>query len=471
MAEALWIIDEICQATGGRSALDPAATVTGISIDTRTLQPGEAYIAIRGVAKDGHEFVPAAFEAGASCAIVAEDYEAADEAKLIRVKDPFEALQQLGRAARDRATETRIIAVTGSAGKTGTKEALRIALSPSGTVHASAKSYNNHWGVPLSLANMPKDVSFGIFEAGMNHAGELTPLSQMIRPHIAIVTTIAAVHLGQFPNLAAIADAKAEIFAGIEKDGTAILNRDNEFYGRLAEAAKTEGAKVVGFGEAEEADMRLVQADLDATGSQVTASYRGQTLRYRLGAPGLHLVQNSLAVLAAVDAAGADLVKAADVLSHVHAQAGRGAWHVFEGKTGKVAIIDEAYNANPASMRAALAILGLTPRSDYPRRIAVLGDMLELGEAAESFHTGLAPDIDAAGVDVVFACGPLMGALYRDLPPAKQGAYAAASGELALRVVQALQPGDVVMVKGSFGSKLGPLVEALQNHLKGGALD
>nr|WP_069094320.1 UDP-N-acetylmuramoylalanyl-D-glutamyl-2,6-diaminopimelate--D-alanyl-D-alanine ligase [Methyloligella halotolerans] len=470
MAEPLWTVGEIAKAIRGEASQDGEAPVAGVSIDTRTLQPGECFVAIRGIALDGHEFVPAAFEAGAACAIVDRDYESSDP-RLIRVADAFEALQDLGRAARDRTTRTRIIAVTGSAGKTGTKEALRLALAPSGKVHASAKSYNNHWGVPLTLANMPKDAAFGVFEAGMNHAGELTPLSRMIRPHIAIVTTVAPVHIGHFNSLAEIADAKAEIFEGLELGGAAILNKDNEFFDRLATAAKARNATIVSFGEAENSDFRLLHVSLTPEGSAVEADLRGKTHSYRLGAPGRHLVQNSLAVLAAAEAAGADIEAGAAALLQWRAQAGRGEWQVFEGAKGKVAVVDDAYNANPASMRAALETLGLVPREAYGRRIAVLGDMLELGESAEAFHRDLAKFIDEAGIDIVFASGELISALYDVLPEGKKGGYASEPGELVPRVLDAIRPGDIVMVKGSYGARLAPLVTELKRHLEDGALN
>ena len=254
-----------------------------------------------------------------------------------------------------------VIAVTGSAGKTGTKEALRLALEPSGSVHASAKSFNNHWGVPLSLANMPRDVRFGVFEIGMNHAGEIDVLTKLVRPHIAIVTTVAPVHLGFFRSVEAIADAKAEIFHGLEPGGTAIINRDIPYYQRLKDHALGRGATIVGFGEAPDAEAHLRDIVLGPDGSNVSADILGETIGYRLGAPGRHVVQNSLALLAAAKLAGADLPLAARALAGLHAQAGRGARTLIEAQAGRMAIIDESYNANPASMRAALATLGLSP--------------------------------------------------------------------------------------------------------------
>jgi UDP-N-acetylmuramoyl-tripeptide--D-alanyl-D-alanine ligase len=464
LAEPLWTLGEMVNATGGTCLGAAAAPVTGLSIDTRSLGKNEGFVAIRGPNRDGHAFVAAALDQGAACAIVDGTFPPGDEERLVRVGDTLEALNALGRAGRARARDTVVIAVTGSVGKTGTKEALRLALAPSGSVHASVKSFNNHWGVPLSLANMAKDMRFGVFEAGMNHAGEIDALTRLIRPHIAIVTTVAPVHLGFFRSIEEIADAKAEIFHGLVPGGAAIINRDSPHYERLKGHALKHGAKIVGFGEAEGAEARLLDAVLQPDGSNVKADILGTTITYRLGAPGRHLVQNSLAVLAAVKLAGADLDPAARALSGLQAQAGRGARTLIAGKDGRVAIIDESYNANPASMRAALATLGLTPRAEFGRRVAVLGDMLELGPEGQRLHVGLAEFIDGAGVDVVFACGELMGSLYRALPASRQGAYAKTAEELAPRLVGAVGPGDVIMIKGSLGSRMGPLVEALKRR-------
>jgi UDP-N-acetylmuramoyl-tripeptide--D-alanyl-D-alanine ligase len=464
LAEALWTLGEIVEATGGTCLGATGAPVTGLSIDSRSLVNGEGFIAIRGPNRDGHAFVAAALEQGAACAIVDRSFPPGDEERLVRVGDTLEALRALGRAGRARSRDTVVIAVTGSVGKTGTKEALRLALAPSGSVHASVKSFNNHWGVPLSLANMPKDTRFGVFEAGMNHAGEIDALTRLIRPHIAIVTTVAPVHLGFFRSVEEIADAKAEIFRGLERRGRAIINRDSPYYKRLKDHALKAGAQVVSFGEAENTDARLLDVVLNPDGSNVKANILGTPVNYRLGAPGRHLVQNSLAVLAAVKLAGGDLALAARALSSLQAQAGRGARTLVAGKDGRIALIDESYNANPASMRAALATLGLTPRSEFGRRVVVLGDMLELGPEGQKLHEGLAECIDAAGVDVVFACGELMGSLYRVLPASRRGAYAKTSEELAPRLVEAVGPGDVIMIKGSLGSRMGPLVEALKRR-------
>lgn len=464
MAEPLWTLGEIIGATGG-SCLGVAATpVTGLSIDSRSLGKGEGFVAIRGPNRDGHAFVAAALDEGAACAIVDGTFPPGDEERLVRVGDTLQALNDLGRAARARAEKTVVIAVTGSVGKTGSKEALRLALQPSGSVHASVKSFNNHWGVPLSLANMPKATRYGVFEAGMNHAGEIDALTRLIRPHIAIITTVAPVHLGFFRSMDDIADAKAEIFRGLEPGGTAIINRDNPYYDTLKRHALGHGAKIVGFGEARDARARLLDVELGPDGSTVTADILGDTISYHLGAPGRHLVQNSLAVLAAVKVAGADLELAARALEGLRAQAGRGGRTVIAVGDARVAIIDESYNANPASMRAALATLGLTPRTEFSRRVAVLGDMLELGPESPKLHAGLAEFIDGAGVDVVFACGELMDSLYRALPASRQGAYAKTAEELAPMLTRAVGPGDAIMVKGSLGSRMAPLVEALKRQ-------
>jgi UDP-N-acetylmuramoyl-tripeptide--D-alanyl-D-alanine ligase len=468
LADPLWTLREIVAATGGASAAAPATEVTGFSIDSRSIAPGEVFVAIRGLNRDGHEFVASALEAGAPLAIVDRDFAgAAAEDRLVRVGDTLEALNDLGRAARARAQDAVVIAVTGSAGKTGSKEALRLALAPSGAVHASVKSFNNHWGVPLSLANMQRDTRFGVFEAGMNHPGELDVLTRLIRPHIAIVTTVAPVHLGFFRSIAEIADAKAEIFRGLEPGGTAVINRDNPYYDRLAAHAREHGATVVSFGEAPDADARLIDVKLAADGSDVTANILGESVSYQLGAPGRHVVQNSLAVLCAAKLADAGLASAGEALAGLKAQAGRGARIVVAANGGHIAIIDESYNANPASMRAALATLGLTPRTEFKRRVAVLGDMLELGGEGPRLHAELAEFIDGAGVDVVFACGELMGSLFEALPASRRGAYARSAEELRPLLTDAVSAGDVIMVKGSLGSRMAPLVEALKQRFAG----
>ena len=467
MPKPVWTIGEMVKAVRGRNALAANTPVSGVSIDSRSLAPDEAFIALRGLNRDGHLFVEAALSQGASCSIVEPGFKAPrGEKRLIRVADTLEALNDLGAVSRARAKDAVVIAVTGSVGKTGTKEALKLALTPSGTVHVSLKSHNNHWGVPLSLANMRQDTSFGVFEAGMNHAGELSELTRLIKPHIAIITTVAPVHLGFFRSIEAIADAKAEILEGLVPGGAAILNRDNPYFERLRRHALQRKAKVVSFGETRGADARVLSVELGHESSEVKADILGETVSYRIGAPGIHLVQNSLTVLAGAKLANADLRSGARALSGWHAQIGRGERIVIGGKGGRVAIIDESYNANPASMRAALATLGLTPRDEYKRRVAVLGDMLELGGLGPKLHQELVEVIDAADVDVVYACGEMMRGLYDALPAKRRGAYAKTSEQLAPLLTKGVGAGDVVMVKGSFGSHMAPLVEALQRHFQ-----
>ncbi len=475
MANPVWTLGEVISATGGRCEGDPAAPISGFTIDSRALETGEGFIAIRGPNRDGHDFVQKALDADAGCAIVEETYSAKapreaasdlDEMRLVRVQDTFDGLNSLGREGRDRAEHAVIIGVTGSVGKTGTKEALRVALSPSGSVHASVKSFNNHWGVPLTLANMPRDIDYGVFEVGMNHAGEISALTRLVRPHIAIITTVAPVHLGFFASVEEIADAKSEIFEGLEPGGAAVLNRDNPYFERLAAAARAQGAEIVSFGEDERSKVRLMNCDLSPNGSTATADILGDMLTYTVGAPGRHVVQNTLAVLAAVKLAGADLKAAAEALGAIKAPSGRGERFVIATERGPICVVDESYNANPASMRAALQTLGLTPREEFKRRIVVLGDMLELGEESSKLHRELAEAVDAAGIDVVFASGTDMASLFEALPSECRGGYAETPEELSPVLLSSVQPGDIVMVKGSLGSRMAPLVDGLKREFE-----
>jgi len=361
---------------------------------------------------------------------------------------------------------TRIVAVTGSAGKTGTKEALALALGAQGRTHATAGNLNNHWGVPLSLARMPADAAFGVFELGMNHAGEIAPLSRQVKPDVAIITTVQAAHLENFPSVAAIADAKAEIFAGMSSDGVAVLNRDNPHYASLVAHARTQGiGRIWSFGEHERADARLLDQRIEAGATVVEARLHGAPIRFSLPVPGRHVVMNCLAVLLAVGALGADPVAAAAALARLAPLKGRGVVHRIRiargGRRGALTVIDESYNANPASVEAAIDVLARAQRAPRGRRIAVLGDMLELGPTAPALHAGLAGPLAAAGIERVFTCGKLMTALERALPPAMRGGHAADSAALLPMVLAAVRPGDVVMVKGSLGSRMAPVVEAL----------
>jgi UDP-N-acetylmuramoyl-tripeptide--D-alanyl-D-alanine ligase len=474
---ALWTVSDMAAAMRATTSGTLPAEASGISIDSRTAAKGDAFFAIAGDNRDGHDFVDAALKAGAALAVVARNRKVqfAADAALLEVDDVLEALRDLARAARARVASAKVIAVTGSVGKTGTKEALKLALSPDGETHASAASYNNHWGVPLSLARCPATVKYAVFEIGMNHAGEITPLVKLVRPHIAIVTAIEPVHLEYFGSLAKIADAKAEIFSGIEPGGAAILNRDNAQYARLAAAAKAEKvARIVTFGENAKADARLLRNSLHPECSCVQASILGQEVTYKLGAPGKHLVLNSLAVLAAVSLAGADLALAALALDRLKPATGRGARMTLRLPGGTALLIDESYNANPASMAAAIALLGqaqiglqkggLQKGGAHGRRIAVLGDMLELGGEAEALHRGLAAPLAAANVDLVYCSGPAMRALWEALPSGRRGGYAETAAELEQAVLDAIRDGDAVMVKGSLGSKMGPIVKALERQ-------
>jgi UDP-N-acetylmuramoyl-tripeptide--D-alanyl-D-alanine ligase len=463
-AAPLWTVDAMAQAMRAQRTGHLPAGVAGLSIDSRTLSAGEAFFALKD-ARDGHEFVPAALAAGAGLAVVAADRRTAmpPDAPLLVVDDVLDGLRDLARAARAR-TAAAVIGVTGSVGKTGTKEALRLALSRSGATHASAASYNNHWGVPLSLARCPAGARFAVFEMGMNHAGEIEPLTRLVRPQVAIITTVEPVHLEFFGTVEKIADAKAEIFLGIEPGGAAVLNRDNAQFARLAAAAAGAGvARVVTFGEHAQADARLVKVSLQSDCSTVQARILGSEVTYKLGAPGKHLVLNSLAVLAAVALAGADLALAAVALAELAPPTGRGARTTLDLPGGGSALlIDESYNANPASMRAALALLGHAAVGARGRRIAILGDMLELGTAGAELHRALAEPVIAEGIDLVFCSGPLMRALWEGLPSERRGGYAETAGALESQVVGAVRAGDAIMVKGSLGSRMGPIVKALE---------
>ncbi|MFZ0624517.1 MAG: UDP-N-acetylmuramoylalanyl-D-glutamyl-2,6-diaminopimelate--D-alanyl-D-alanine ligase [Pseudolabrys sp.] len=462
---AIWTIDAMTAAMRAERSGALPADVNGISIDSRTSGKGDAFFAIKGENRDGHDFVDSALKGGVGVAVVARDQrDRFAGAPLLIVPDVLEALRDLARAARAR-TNARVIAVTGSVGKTGTKEALRLALSTDGETHASIASYNNHWGVPLSLARCPASTKYAIFEIGMNHAGEITPLTKLARPHVAIITGIEPVHLEYFGSLEKIADAKAEIFAGVEPGGAAILNRDNAQFSRLVAAAKAARIeRVVCFGEHKDADALLLRLSLQADCSTVEARILGQTVTYKLGAPGRHLVLNSLAVLTAVSLVGADLALAALALNNLRPASGRGTRTVLKVPGGNALLIDESYNANPASMQAAIALLGQVPVDQRGRRIAVLGDMLELGPTAAELHRALAKAIEAASVDLVFCSGPLMRALWEALPSRARGGYSETAAGLEPIVVSAIRAGDAVMVKGSLGSKMGPIVWALERQ-------
>ena len=460
----LWTAQEAAAATGGVCVGD--WTAGGVSIDSRTVEPGDLFVALRGPTFDGHEFAAQALAKGAAAVMV--DRPPADlpaDAPQLAVDETLEGLTSLARCARLR-THARVVGITGSVGKTGTKEALRLALEDHGATHASAGSLNNHWGVPLSLARMPADADFAVFELGMNHAGEIAPLSRLVRPDVAVITTVEAVHIEFFDSVEGIADAKAEIFAGMDSRGAAVLYHDNPHFARLVAHARTQGlSRIWSFGEHPQSDARLLESWLHATCSAVNAVVRGEPIQYSLPLPGRHWVQNSLAVLLAVKALGGDIVTAARALSRLRPLKGRGARakvHLTRGRThGSFLLIDESYNASPVAVAASLRVLGAAETQNRGRRIAVLGDMLELGERGAELHRGLRDHLVANDIDLVFACGPLMGELFATLSPAMRGAHAADSEALAPQVVGAVRPGDVVMIKGSLGSRMAPIVDAL----------
>ncbi len=459
---ALWEASEVLAATCGRGPGGWRAS--GVSIDSRSLAAGDLFIALRGPRHDGHAFLADAFARGAAAALVAGEREA--PGPLVAVDDTQRGLEALARAARVR-SRARILALTGSVGKTGTKEALRRVLGIQAPTHASAASHNNHWGVPLSLARLPREAAFGVFEIGMNHAGEIRELVPLVRPHVVLVTWVAGAHLAYFADERAIAEAKAEIFEAGEPPECAVLPADNPHFPLLAERATAAGiSRIVTFGTRAEADWRLLEADCGPQGSRVLATANGRRVAFEIGLPGRHWVSNALAVLAAVEALGADPERAAHALADLDALPGRGRRARLPVAGGSFLLLDESYNANPASMRAAIALLGLMPG----RRLAALGDMAELGEDAPRLHAELAAPLAEAGVSSVFTCGPLMARLRDALPPERRGGHAEEAAGLGRLLRARLRPGDVLLVKGSLTSGMGSIVKELEAAAAEGSL-
>lgn len=458
--EPLWQADEVIAATDGHSS-GGSWTACGVSIDSRTVEPGDLFIAIRGLAQDGHKFVTDALANGAVCALVDHipDGVPAD-APLLVVTDTLAALNALATVARQR-VDARIIAVTGSVGKTGTKEMLRVAFGAVGKTHASVASYNNLWGVPLSLARMPADTQFGIFEIGMNHAGEIDPLSRLVQPDVAIITAIAAAHIGHFASVTEIAEAKAEIFAGLKSDGVALINRDSEFFDLLSARASGKERTIRSFGSHVQADIRLQKAVPHSHCTCVAATISGQAATYKIGLVGHHWAMNSLAVMGAVAACDQDLALAGLALGDLVALAGRGKRHQLPLAIGEFTLLDDSYNANPASMRAAIENLAHQSPEKSGRRIAVIGDMAELGAHSQDYHLEIANIMQQHKIDLIFAAGPEMAAMYTALPKKMQGAHKPDAAELAKPVIDNLRPGDIVMVKGSLSSGMSRVVAAL----------
>lgn len=414
---------------------------------------------------DGHDFVADALSKGAAAAVVSRVPAGVDPAKLLIVSDTLRAMEDLGRAARAR-TGAKVIGITGSVGKTGTKEMMGVALSALGQTHWSEKSFNNHWGVPLSLGRMHAGTDYGVFEMGMNHANEITPLSGQVKPHVAIITTIAPTHIEFFDDgLTGIARAKAEIFSGMDTNGIAVLNRDIEQFGFLKSEANRQGVtKVFTFGEHAEADARLKDILIARNGTRIQASIMDEDITFTLRDAGKHNAINALAVLLAIKLIGGDMHKAAAAMEKIEPPAGRGKREYLNigDPDNPVMLIDESYNASPVAMQAAFKVLALIDPGRGGRRIAILGDMLELGATGPKLHADLALPLKAANVDLVYTSGTLMKNLYNNLDPAQQGAHRDTSVELASIVPDVLVPGDVVMVKGSLGSKMNVVVEALR---------
>jgi UDP-N-acetylmuramoyl-tripeptide--D-alanyl-D-alanine ligase len=460
----LWTTEDMINAMAGRPFGTLPEGITGISIDSRTIGRGEAFFAIKGDRVDGHDYASMAMANGATLLVVSE-------ARLpglgrltvpmIVVDDVLAALGRLAVASRRR-SRAQIIAVTGSVGKTTTKEMLRHVLSPSGKVHASVASFNNHWGVPLTLARMPLDTHYGVFEVGMNHPGEIRPLVKMIRPHVALITTIAPAHLGNFDSIKDIAAAKAEVFEGLMPGGHVVLNRDNDQYDFLERTAQALGIQNIhSFGQHAKAEFRLAEFNGSDESSTLWMTIDGDTLEVAIGAPGRHIAENALAALGVVTLANADLDKAIAALATLQPGKGRGRRHKLSIGYGSFALIDESYNANPASMRAAIALLAAAEPAGHGRRIAVLGDMLEMGDHAQEVHSELSGPLLAAGIEHVWLAGKDMTALKDVLPDSVHVEYRETAEELAKYALNSVAPGDVLMVKSSLGIGFGKIVAAL----------
>ena len=467
--EPLWTGQDMADAMDARPVRSLPERIEGISIDSRTVKPGDAFFAIKGDRVDGHDYATKAAGAGAALLVVSEDKLAAMgrlTVPLLVVSDVLEAMRKLARASRAR-SKARIVAVTGSAGKTTTKDALAHMLSRQGETHASAASFNNHWGVPLTLARMPATTRFGVFEIGMNHHGEITPLVKLVRPHVSVITLIAAAHLGHFKDLDDIAKAKAEIFAGLVNGGTALLNGDDPRFELLSDHARAYGVtNIGGYGEASGLDVHLLAHTLMHNGSTIKASVYGLEVAAKIGMPGRHVVQNMLGALGVAKLLGADVQEAAKSLSDLNPSPGRGEHFRLAMTKGTLTLIDESYNANPASMKAALETMRNIPVKGKGRRIAVLGDMLEMGAFAAEQHAGLADLVMANAVDEVYLFGPEMRALADALAAAEAPMpvrHFTNLEDLSTALGSTLHGGDVVTVKASNGTGLGRLVTKLRN--------
>lgn len=460
MPEPLWTSGELAAATGGAVA-GAAFAVGGVSIDSRDIATGDLFVALAGV-RDGHEFAAGALASGAAAVLASRPVDGPH----VLVEDTFTALEKLGVAARRR-NNGRRAAITGSVGKTSVTQAVAAGLALAGRWHSSVKSYNNHIGVPLTLARMPRDTERAVFEIGMNHAGEITPLSSFVRPHVAAVTTVGPVHIENFPDgETGVARAKAEIFAGLEPGGVAVLNADNPWFDLLKAEAGKVGARVRAFGSGAGADARLTGFEAREGHAMVHAVLDGEALSFPLLQTGHHWGLNSLCVLLVLEAMDVARGTALAALEGFAPLAGRGAEKTVGIAGGAFTLIDESYNANPISMNAAFRTLGA--RAATGRRIVALTDMLELGDQAAAFHAGLAAPIEAAGIDQVYCAGPMMKSLWDALPPTRRGGYAESAAGIAPVIAGAVRPGDLVMVKGSNGSRASTIAAALAALDQGG---
>lgn len=465
--DILWTAEEAAQATGGNSNRGWAAT--GLSLNTRTIEEGDLFFALQGPVFDGHDFVVEAFERGASVAVVHHRPEGLpDDAALLMTDDTLAALNRMGAAARERSS-ARFIGITGSVGKTSVKEALAHCLSSQAPTACSPSSFNNHWGVPFSLCRTPRDAVYAINEMGMSARGEIRELTKLVRPDVAVITTIAPAHMEFFNSLEEIAAAKSEIFESMNPGGIAILNRDHFLFDHMAQAVKDAGVgKLFTFGHSKKADFQILAQETFASGSNLTVRLRGREASFYLNAAGEHWGMNAMVVLAAIDAVGADLDRAMQSLGNLPGVAGRGQRGTIqlpEGR-GTVLLIDDSYNANPASVQSMLSVLAKQTPGGGGRLIAVLGDMLELGSESNQLHSDLAGPILDAGVKIVFACGPHMKVLSDRLAPDLDVVYRETSKKLAPLLFNALRDGDVIAIKGSLGSEMSVIVEGLKSIAK-----
>lgn len=465
----LWTAAEAATATGGCATGDWACS--GVSIDTRTLQPGDLFVALKA-ARDGHDFVAQALEAGAAAALVSHVPEGvAEDAPLLIVDEVLPALENLGKAARAR-TNARVVAVTGSVGKTSTKEMLRTVLSSFGLTHAAEASYNNHWGVPLTLARMPADTEFAVIEIGMNHPGEIAPLSAMARPHVTLITTVAAAHLEAFDNIDGIAREKASILDGLVPGGAAVLNADIDTAAILQAKAKETGAQIFGFGAHPEAICHLIGVELSAEATEAEARLAGTECVFDIAAVGRHFAMNGLAVLGVTQVLKLDRAQAIEALGRWSPVTGRGARQKLlldpKDETSSFEMIDDSYNANPASMAASLDVLAATqgddggPNGAAVRQVAILGDMKELGPTGPALHAGFATSPAMAHIDRVHCVGPLMRHLWEALPEAKRGLCSDSATDMAAEIPGEIAAGDVVLIKGSLSTGLGRVVDVIR---------